>query len=65
MPELLDEELLLEPELELLELDPLELLELELEPLELELESLELKLELLPSQQRHPIVKYEVVSSWK
>ena len=49
---------MLEPELELLELDPLELLELELE-----LESLELELELLPSQQRHPIVKYEVVSS--
>jgi hypothetical protein len=49
---------LLEPELELLELDPLELLELELE-----LESLELELELLPSQQRQPIVKYDVVSS--
>ena len=49
---------MLEPELELLEL-----LELELEPLELELESLELELELLPSQQRQPIVKYDVVSS--
>lgn len=49
---------MLEPELELLELDPLELLELELE-----LESLELELELLPSQQRQPIVKYDVVSS--
>ena len=58
MPEILDEELLLESELELLELDPLELLELELE-----LESLELELELLPSQQRQPIVKYDVVSS--
>ena len=54
---------MLEPELELLELEPLELLELELEPLELELESLELELELLPSQQRQPIVKYDVVSS--